>query len=303
VYAADKAFLDRALRALAPNNAQKELYLTDIVAHAAREAGRVATVVRPPELLLGVNDRVQLHQAEEALHARIHDAHRLRGVHVHEGARIDDGIEIGSDSIVESGAHLRAGTRIGARCRIGVGAVLEGAHVADDVAVKPYTVVTDSRIASGAVVGPFSHVRPGSELGERVHIGNFVETKKTTLGRGAKANHLAYLGDGVVGEDVNVGAGTIFCNYDGVRKHVTVIERGAFIGSDSQLVAPVRIGAGAYVGTGTTVTMDVPPGALAVGRARQVNKEGYAERLRARFKGEADAASADTKQGKGSGPG
>ncbi len=143
--------------------------------------------------------------------------------------------------------------------------------------------VAESRIGESAQVGPFSHLRPGSDLGPRAHVGNFVETKNTRLGEGAKANHLAYLGDGDIGEGVNVGAGTIFCNYDGFQKHVTTLEDGAFIGSDSQLVAPVRVGKNAYVATGTTVTLDVPEDALAVGRARQSNKEGYAPRLRARL--------------------
>ncbi|HXX65750.1 MAG TPA: DapH/DapD/GlmU-related protein, partial [Polyangiaceae bacterium] len=149
--------------------------------------------------------------------------------------------------------------------------------------VRPYTVATDARIGERAQVGPFAHLRPESDLGEEAHVGNFVETKKTRMGRGAKANHLSYLGDGVIGAGANIGAGTIFCNYDGVQKHTTTIEPGAFIGSDSQLVAPVTVGEGAYVATGTTVTRDVPRDALAIGRVNQVNKEGYAPRLRARL--------------------
>jgi bifunctional UDP-N-acetylglucosamine pyrophosphorylase/glucosamine-1-phosphate N-acetyltransferase len=150
--------------------------------------------------------------------------------------------------------------------------------------------VTDSIVRARAQIGPFSHLRPESDVGEEAHIGNFVETKKTRLERGAKANHLAYLGDGEVGEGANIGAGTIFCNYDGFQKHVTRVGKGAFIGSDSQLVAPVTIGDGAYVGTGTTVTKDVPADALAIGRAKQENKLGYASRLRGRLKAEKEAA-------------
>src|SRR5690606_17422709 len=167
--------------------------------------------------------------------------------------------------------------------------VLTRVTVAPGAYIKPYTVATDSSIGESAQIGPFAHLRPGSELGPEVHVGNFVETKKTTMARGAKANHLAYLGDGIIEEGVNVGAGTIFCNYDGFQKHTTILEEGAFIGSDSQLVAPVRVGKGAYVATGTTVTRDVPADALAVGRTRQENKEGYASRLRGRMKAAAAA--------------
>jgi bifunctional UDP-N-acetylglucosamine pyrophosphorylase/glucosamine-1-phosphate N-acetyltransferase len=149
--------------------------------------------------------------------------------------------------------------------------------------LKPYSVLERSTIGKKAMIGPFSHVRPDSELADEVHLGNFVETKKTKMAKGSKANHLAYLGDGVIGERVNVGAGTIFCNYDGFQKHRTVIGPKAFIGSDSQLVAPVTVGAGAYVATGTTVTKDVPPDALAIARPRQENKEGYAAKLRAKL--------------------
>ncbi|MCA9580112.1 MAG: bifunctional N-acetylglucosamine-1-phosphate uridyltransferase/glucosamine-1-phosphate acetyltransferase, partial [Myxococcales bacterium] len=156
--------------------------------------------------------------------------------------------------------------------------------------LKPYSVASESTVGPSAEVGPFSHLRPGSVMGPRSKIGNFVEMKKTTLGEEAKANHLAYLGDGVIGPRVNIGAGTIFCNYDGFQKHQTVLEEGCFIGSDSQLVAPIRVGVGAYVATGTTVTRDVPDDALAVGRAKQSNKEGYASRLKARLAAAAKAA-------------
>jgi bifunctional UDP-N-acetylglucosamine pyrophosphorylase/glucosamine-1-phosphate N-acetyltransferase len=166
--------------------------------------------------------------------------------------------------------------------------VLSDVTLGDAVVVRPYSVLTQSTVAARAQIGPFAHLRPESVIGEEAHIGNFVETKKTRMAKGAKANHLAYLGDGVIGEGANVGAGTIFCNYDGIQKHTTVIEDGAFIGSDSQMVAPVTVGKGAYVATGTTVTKDVPAGALAISRVRQDNKEGYADRLRARFKAHKD---------------
>jgi bifunctional UDP-N-acetylglucosamine pyrophosphorylase/glucosamine-1-phosphate N-acetyltransferase len=154
----------------------------------------------------------------------------------------------------------------------------------ENVTLKPYSVLTDSEVGAGAQVGPFSHLRPASAIGQDAHVGNFGETKNRRMEKGSKANHLAYLGDGDIGEGANVGAGTIFCNYDGFRKHRTEIGAGAFIGSDSQIVAPVRVGAGAYVATGTTVTRDVPDGALAISRTRQENKEGYAELLKKRLK-------------------
>ena len=161
--------------------------------------------------------------------------------------------------------------------------------------IKPYTVASDSRIGARAQLGPFSHLRPESDIGEDAHVGNFVETKKTRMDKGAKANHLAYLGDGVIGAGANIGAGTIFCNYDGFQKHTTTIEAGAFIGSDSQLVAPVRVGEGAYVATGTTVTRDVPANALAISRVKQENKEGYALKLRARMKAAKEEAAKGSK--------
>jgi bifunctional UDP-N-acetylglucosamine pyrophosphorylase/glucosamine-1-phosphate N-acetyltransferase len=191
--------------------------------------------------------------------------------------------------VIEPGVRLRGRTRIGARCRIGQGSILADATLGDDVMVRPYTLIEEATVGSGSVLGPFARLRPGSALAEGVHIGNFVETKKTRLGKGSKANHLAYLGDAVIGAGVNVGAGTITCNYDGEKKHETRIGDGAFIGSDSILVAPIQIGAGAYVAAGSTLTKSVPDGALALGRARQENKEGWAERMqaaRARAKGE-----------------
>lgn len=290
IYAADVAFLKGALGALEPNNAQGELYLTDIVKIAVGRGGRVATVETPAALMDGVNDRAQLAEIDRAMTARIVRRWRLEGVTVRDGARIEDGVVIGRDAVVESFAVLRGETRVGAGAVIDVGCVLTNAEIGDGVALKPYSVVSDSIVRARAQVGPFSHLRPASDIGEEAHVGNFVETKKTRLDKGAKANHLAYLGDGLVGEGANVGAGTIFCNYDGFQKHTTTIGKGAFIGSDSQLVAPVTIGDGAYVGTGTTVTRDVPAGALAIGRIRQENKEGYADRLRARLKAQKEAA-------------
>ena len=291
VYVVDAAFLRRALPNLSPRNAQRELYLTDIV-EAARDEGFAVAVRWSAESVIGVNDRAQLAEVEAVMRRRI--ARRLgeSGVTVRDPATayVEADVTVEPDAVLEPNVTLRGRTHIGAGARIDVGCVLDDVRVAQGALLKPYTVAHRSRIGEGAQVGPFSHLRPDTDLGPETHVGNFVELKKTSMGRGSKANHLAYLGDGIVGEKVNVGAGTIFCNYDGFQKHTTVLEDGSFIGSDSQLVAPVRIGKGAYVATGTTVTRDVPDDALAVGRVKQSNKEGYASRLRAKLKATVDAA-------------
>ncbi|MFO0660898.1 MAG: bifunctional UDP-N-acetylglucosamine diphosphorylase/glucosamine-1-phosphate N-acetyltransferase GlmU [Polyangiaceae bacterium] len=284
VYRARAALLRAALPTLRSDNAQGEFYLTDIVEIAAKSAG-VDTILADASTLEGINDRAQLHRAEEAMFARIADRWRRAGVTVLSGGEHRRCFqEISTDALVEQGVVLRGKTKVGERARIGVGSVLTDVLVGDDVEVKPYSVMSSSTVGDRAHIGPFSHLRPGSELHEDVHVGNFVETKATTMRKGAKANHLAYLGDGDVGSGSNIGAGTIFCNYDGFAKHKTVIGTGVFIGSDSQLVAPLTIGDGAYVATGTTVTRDVPADALAIGRIKQENKEGYASRLRNRLK-------------------
>ena len=291
VYIFHTGFLRRALPRLSTNNAQNELYLTDTVALGAAEGG-VRTTDADPGTLVGVNDRAQLAEVEAVMHARIAVRWRRAGVTVRATAVIDDTVELASDAVIEHGAVLRGASRVGAGAKIDVGCVLDDAQVAAGTIVKPYSVLTSSTVGERAQIGPFSHLRPGSDIREEAHIGNFVETKATIVRRGAKANHLAYLGDGDIGEGANVGAGTIFCNYDGFQKHLTTIGAGAFIGSDSQLVAPITIGVGAYVATGTTVTKDVPDDALAIGRTNQQNKEGYASRLRGRLEAAAKAAKA-----------
>jgi bifunctional UDP-N-acetylglucosamine pyrophosphorylase / glucosamine-1-phosphate N-acetyltransferase len=224
-----------------------------------------------------VNDRAELARAARVLADRRAEAFMKAGVSIEDPARFDcdEGVEIAADVVIEPGVRLRGATRIGASTVIGAGAVLVNTVVAEGVTVKPYTVSEDAVIAAGAIVGPFSRLRPGSEIGEGAHVGNFVETKKTRLGKGAKANHLTYLGDAEVGAGANIGAGTITCNYDGEKKHPTRIGAGAFVGSDSILVAPIEIGDGAYLAAGSTLTESVPAGALAFGRARQVTKEGW----------------------------
>jgi len=292
IYAASLSFLKDALESLRPNNAQKEYYLTDIVAFAASSGKRVAAVPARADVMEGANDRAQLSSLEEQMQARIVRRHRLEGVTVREGARIESSVTLGKDAVVEAYAVLRGETKIGAGAVVDVGCVLTDVVVEEGAHLKPYTVASQSTIGKKAQIGPFSHLRPESKIGEDAHVGNFVETKKTTMDKGAKANHLAYLGDGVIGAGANIGAGTIFCNYDGFQKHTTTIGAGAFIGSDSQLVAPVTVGEGAYVATGTTVTKSVPPDALAIARLKQENKEGYAGKLRSRMKAAKEAAAA-----------
>ncbi|MFT3927294.1 MAG: bifunctional UDP-N-acetylglucosamine diphosphorylase/glucosamine-1-phosphate N-acetyltransferase GlmU [Myxococcales bacterium] len=291
VYAIRAPFLRDALAKLSTNNAQGELYMTDVVEQAATQGG-VTTIDWPFEDTQGVNDRAQLAECESALRLRRATQLARSGVTVRDlrAVYVDARAVVEPDAVLEANVHIRGASVIASGARIDTGCVLTDVRVARGAYLKPYTVATESSIGEDAQAGPFSHLRPESVMEADSHIGNFVEMKKTRLGRGSKANHLAYLGDGQIGNDVNVGAGTIFCNYDGVQKHQTVLEDGVFIGSDSQLVAPIRVGKGAYVGTGTTVTLDVPADALAVGRARQSNKENYAPRLRAKLKAQKEAA-------------
>ena len=198
---------------------------------------------------------------------------------------IDAEVEVGPGTVLEPYVQLLGKTRVGARCRIRSFSVIEDCTLGDNVLVRQSCVLTESTVEAGAKIGPFAHLRPGSEIGEDAHVGNFVETKKARLGKGAKANHLAYLGDSTVGEGSNIGAGVITCNYDGVNKHQTTIGKGVFVGSDSTLVAPVTLADGSYVGAGSCITKDVPEGALAVGRARQITKEGWAAARRAKRQG------------------
>ncbi|MET0343114.1 MAG: bifunctional UDP-N-acetylglucosamine diphosphorylase/glucosamine-1-phosphate N-acetyltransferase GlmU [Polyangiales bacterium] len=284
IYAFRASFLREALAKLSTDNAQGELYLTDVIEQAAR-AGGAEALVWSFEDVQGVNDRAQLAACEGLLRRRIAEQHARAGVTIRDlaTAYIDASVRIEADAVIEPNVHLRGNTRIGAGARVDTGSVLSDVEVARGAYLKPYTVASESSIGEDAETGPFTHLRPGSVMEADSKVGNFVEMKKTRLGKGSKASHLSYLGDGQIGSDVNIGAGTIFCNYDGVNKHVTTLDDGAFIGSDSQLVAPVRVGKGAYVGTGSTITLDVPDGALALSRVKQVTKEGYATRLKARF--------------------
>jgi bifunctional UDP-N-acetylglucosamine pyrophosphorylase/glucosamine-1-phosphate N-acetyltransferase len=298
VYAIRASFFRDAITRLTPNNAQGELYLTDLVALAAESgksagaSGGVAGLPWDVAELHGVNDREELAEREKDLALRIAREHMERGVTLRDPARvrIEPGVTIEPDAVIGVDVELRGTTHIATGATIDVGCVLIDTDVGEGAQLLPYCVSTQSVIGGGSRIGPFSHLRPGSELDRDVHIGNFVETKATKVGQGSKANHLAYLGNGVIGRGVNVGAGTIFCNYDGYNKFTTTLEDGSFIGSDSQLIAPVTIGKNAYVGTGSTISQDVPEDALAIGRARQVNKPGLAAKLRARLKATKEAA-------------
>ncbi|MDB4987182.1 MAG: glmU [Myxococcaceae bacterium] len=285
VYAFRGPFLREALAKLSTNNAQGELYLTDVVEQAAR-LHWVETLRWSFADVGGVNDRAQLATCAAALRLRIAERHAKNGVTIRDLASvyIDASVQLERDAVIEPNVHLRGRTTIASGARVDVGSVLDNVSVARGAYLKPYTIATDSEIGENVETGPFAHLRPASVLEADSKVGNFVEMKKTRLGRGSKASHLSYLGDGQIGRDVNIGAGTIFCNYDGVNKHVTTIEDGAFIGSDSQLIAPVTIGKGAYVGTGSTINRDVPADALAISRAQQQNKPGYAAKLAERFK-------------------
>ncbi len=281
IYVARVAALLGALRRLKPDNRQGEYYLTDALHELARQGALVCAVRHDdPEEVQGVNTRAELAQAARRLYARKAESLQNEGVTVLDPGRtwVDPRARIGRDTILYPGVILEGATVLGEGCVIYPGVRIVDSVLGKGVVVRDHTLIAQSRIADGARVGPFAHLRPGSELGREVHIGNFVELKMARLGRGAKANHLAYLGDAEVGAGSNIGAGTITCNYDGKRKHRTVLGRRVFIGSDTQLVAPVRVGDGAYVGAGSTVTQDVPAGALALSRSPQVNIRGWVAR-------------------------
>jgi bifunctional UDP-N-acetylglucosamine pyrophosphorylase / glucosamine-1-phosphate N-acetyltransferase len=281
VYCFDARRLWPALAKVRADNDQGEYYLTDVIGILARAGeGIDAIVASDPVEALGVNDRKQLAAVAAIQRQRILDRLMEDGVTIVDPATtyIEDTVTIGSDTVIHPNVVLEGATAIGSECTIGAGCQVSGSRLADHVTLKPYCVIAESVVEMGAVLGPFCHLRPQSHVGAEARIGNFVELKKTRMGRGAKANHLAYLGDATVGDEVNVGAGTITCNYDGVAKHPTAIGAGAFIGTNSSLVAPITIGAGAYVGAGSVITRDVPAGALAVARGQQIVKEGWAAR-------------------------
>lgn len=283
IYAFSAPELFARIDKLTTANAHHEFYLTDIAGLLTRDKKKVVALpAADSHEVLGVNTRADLAGLDELV--RVRKARELmeHGVTIFrpETVVIDSDVMVGPDTVIEPYVQLIGNTSIGGDCLVRSYSVLRNMRVGDGVTIQNSCVFEDSTIDNGAVLGPFARLRPAAHVGENVHIGNFVELKKTRMGRGSKANHLSYLGDAEIGEKVNIGAGTITCNYDGTNKHKTTIEDGAFVGSDSILVAPVRIGRGAYVAAASCITEDVPEDSLALGRARQVNKAGWAKALR-----------------------
>jgi len=285
VYAFELEPLYPALHSIASQNSQGEYYLTDLITVYRRRKLPVASItVENAAEIRGINSRTELAEVGALVRQKKNEELMAAGVTLVDPATtyIDADVAVGRDTVIHPNVYLEGSTRIGAACEIHAGVRIVNSALGDHVTVLNYCVITDSVIDAEAQIGPFAHFRPGgSQVGKGAHIGNFVELKKTTMGAGSKASHLTYLGDATIGERVNIGAGTITCNYDGVQKHRTVIEDGAFIGSDSQLVAPVRVGKDAYVAAGSSIVEDVPAGALGVARGRQSNIEGWVERRKA----------------------
>ena len=281
IYCFEKTFLLSALGGLRNANAQGEYYLPDTISLARRKKLKVAAVICPdPEEVMGVNSRFDLSQAEMVVQTRTNLKWMLAGVTMLDPATVFIGLDaaIGRDTVLYPNVRIEGKTRLGEGCTVHPGSRIVDSDLGDGVTIKDCCVIEEGRIADKASVGPFAHLRPGTVLSEGARIGNFVETKKTVIGERSKANHLAYLGDATIGKDVNIGAGVITCNYDGFKKHQTIIEDGVFVGSDAQLVAPVRVGKDALIAAGATITRDVPPGALAISRVPQDIREGVAGR-------------------------
>ena len=269
---------------LKTDNVHGEYYLTDMAGVFGKARAKVmALKTAHPAEILGSNTRAEMMEIDGLM--RLAKCRELMAagasIFYPQTCVIDADVEVGPDTVIEPFVQLLGRTRIGSDCRIRSYSVIQNSEIGDRVTVRPGSILDEARVATDAVIGPYSHLRPGSEIGEGAHVGNFVETKKIKLGKKSKANHLTYLGDAEIGDGVNIGAGTITCNYDGVNKHRTEIGDGVFVGSDSTLVAPVKIGKGAYIGAASCITEDVPDDSLALGRARQTTKQGWAKRKRA----------------------
>jgi len=278
IYCMESDFLFENIRSIGNNNAQQEYYLTDLLAIAVRKGlACLAMPTADADEIMGINDRVQLAGAASVLRRRINRELMLSGVTMVDPGQtyIDQGVLVGADTVVHPNCHIGGGTVIGSGCEIEQGVSISGCRIGDGCHIKAGSVLEGSELHEDVSVGPMAHLRPGTVLHSHVKIGNFVETKKAVMGEGSKASHLTYLGDAEIGRDVNIGCGTITCNYDGVNKHRTVIGDGVFIGSDVQLVAPVTVGRNSLVAAGTTVTADVEPDSLAIARVPQVNKVGW----------------------------
>lgn len=281
IYCFDPAFLLSALASLGKNNAQGEYYLTDTIELARKKKRAVAALLcSDPEEVMGVNSRYDLSRAEAVIRQRTNRRWMSEGVTMLDPDTVFIGNEVslGRDVTLYPNVRIEGRTKIGDACTIYPGTRIVDSTIAGRVTIKDSSLIEESDVASGAVIGPFAHLRPGAMIGDGAHIGNFVEVKKSTIGKGSKANHLAYIGDATIGAGVNVGAGVITCNYDGYEKHRTIIEDNVFVGSDAQLVAPVKIGEGALIAAGATITRDVPPGSLAISRVPQEIREGFASR-------------------------
>ncbi len=275
---ANGADLKRWLGKLDNNNAQGEFYITDIIALAHQE-GREITAVHPARLseVEGVNNRLQLSRLERVYQSEQADKLLLAGVMLRDPQRFDlrGVLNHGRDVEIDTNVIIEGNVTLGHRVKIGAGCVLKNCIIGDDSEISPYSVVEDSRLAAACTIGPFARLRPGAELAEGAHVGNFVEMKKARLGKGSKAGHLSYLGDAEIGDNVNIGAGTITCNYDGANKHKTIIGDDVFVGSDTQLVAPVNVAKGVTIGAGTTVTRDVAENELVISRVKQTHIQGW----------------------------
>ena len=284
LYAFDGELLFRHIDKLKTDNPHGEFYLTDMAAILGKAKQRVVAVgATDPQEVLGGNTRAELVEIDQRLRQAKCQQLMAEGVTIFypQTCVIDNDVEIAADTTIEPFVQILGKTRIGNDCRIRSYSVIADSEIGDGVLILPGCVLDQSQVKAGARLGPYSRLRPGSEIGEGAHVGNFVETKKIRMGKGSKANHLTYLGDTEIGEGVNIGAGTITCNYDGTHKHKTIIEDGVFVGSDATLVAPVRVGKGAYIAAASCVTDDVPADALVLGRARQIVKEGWAKEKRA----------------------
>jgi bifunctional UDP-N-acetylglucosamine pyrophosphorylase/glucosamine-1-phosphate N-acetyltransferase len=289
VYAFNAPAFWRHVDEMTPNQAANEFYLTDMIEILGRHGHAISPFLVEDETeLLGINTRAELAVADRILRTRKNHELMLSGVTIEspESVLVDVNTTVGADTLIGANVQLRGETHVGTNCRIGAGSILRNCVIDDGAEILPYVVAQDTRIGQGAFVGPFARLRQKADVGPGVHIGNFVELKNTTMAAGAKANHLAYLGDSTIGEKTNVGAGTITCNYDGVNKNRTEIEKNVFVGSNSTLIAPVRLGAGSYIAAGSVITSDVEADALAIGRSRQENRPEWAKKRRVAMQGQ-----------------